>query len=55
MSSTTRPTPDGSSFRQTLAALTAAAEDLGAGVAAQHLAVELERRWQRGAAPEAAA
>ena len=29
MSSTTRPTPDGSSFRQTLAALTAAAEDLG--------------------------
>ena len=29
MSSTTRPTPDGSSLRQTLAVLTAAAEDLG--------------------------
>ena len=28
MSSTTRPTPDGSSLRQTLAVLTAAAEDL---------------------------
>lgn len=38
-----------------VADLTAAAEDLSAGVAAQHLAVELERRWQRGAAPEAAA
>ncbi|HQW63345.1 MAG TPA: shikimate kinase [Pseudomonadota bacterium] len=38
-----------------VADLTAAAEDLSAGVAAQHLAGELERCWQRSAARETAA
>jgi shikimate kinase len=38
-----------------VADLTAAAEDLSAGIAAQHLAGELERHWQRGTARESAA